>query len=201
MDILSYSEELQCRFALSILQDILSPKERLFKLLCLFNSPYSLVRQVLIKVLCMYTMNYLGSVKRIFEGLDFMNSDELLMFKNFIKSCEERFKLYKECIELHSEYFMPDIYEICNREFSDYMREQAEKIEHSSEPSFLDFLRKVQLGRGGGWRRDDGTVTPLQRVQYSQEMPIMIAGMTPLEEHEYYQQIFQDWTKLKMHEK
>ena len=202
LDILSFSEELQCRFALSILQDILSPKERLFKLLCLFNSPYSLVRQVLVKVLCMYTMNYCSSVKRIFEGLELMDSEELLMYKNFIKSCEQRFDLYKECIELHSEYFMPDLYEICNRETTDYMREQAEKIERLNEPSFLNFLRRVQLGRGGGWRRDDGIVTPLQLIQYSQEMPIMIASMPPLEEHEYYQQIFQDWTKIEeKHEK
>lgn len=196
LDILSFSEELQCRFAISILQDILSPKERLFKLLCLFNSPYSLVRQVLLNVLCMYTLNYYGSVKRIFEGLDLMDSEELLMYKSFVKSCEKRFDLYKECIELHSEYFMPDLYEICNREISDYIREQAEKVESLSKPSFLDFFRRVQLGRGGGWRRDDGTVIPLQQIHYSQEMPIMIAGMTPLEEHEYYQEIFRDWTKI-----
>lgn len=202
LDILSFSEELQCRFALSILQDILSPKERLFKLLCLFNSPYSLVRQVLFNVLCMYTLNYYGSVKRIFEGLELMDSEELLMFKNFVKSCELRFDLYKECIELHSEYFMPDTYEICNREISDYMREQTKMVESLSEPSFLNFLRRVQLGRGGGWRREDGTVTPLQLIHYSQEMPIMIASMTPLEEHEYYQKIFQDWTKIEeKHEK
>ena len=197
MDILSYSEELQCRFAISIVQDFISPKERLPKLLCLFNSSYPTVRKILINVLFLYALNYFGLVKREFESRQLEDSDELLMFKEFIKSCDNRFKLYQECVELHSEYSMPTVYEICNREASDYMRKQAEKVERLSEPSFMDFITKVHLGRGGGWRKEDGTVHSLQHIQYSVEVPMMISSMTPLESHEYSQVLFQDWTKIE----
>ena len=197
MDILSYSEELQCRFAISIVQDFVSPKERLPQLLCLFNSSYPTVRQILINVLSLYTLNYFGLVKREFESRQLEDSDELLMFKEFIKSCDNRFKLYRECTEFHSEYSMPTVYEICNREVSNHMREQAEEVERLRESSFMDFITKVHLGRGGGWRKEDGTVHSLQHIQFSVEVPMMISSMTPLESREYSQMLFQDWTKIE----
>ncbi len=197
MNILSYSEDLQCRFAISIVQDFVSPKKRLPQLLCLFNSSYPTVRQILINVLSLYTLNYFGLVKREFESRQLEDSDELLMFKEFIISCNNRFNLYRECVELHSEYSMPAVFEICNREASNYMREQAEKVERLGEPSFMDFVTKVHLGRGGGWRKDDGTVHPLQHIQFSVEVPMMISSMTPLESREYSQMFFQDWTKIE----
>ena len=196
IDILSKHEEFQMRFALSIVQDFMFPQKRLKKLLSLFNSHSEDVRRVLMKVLPNYTLNYFGTVKKTFEQLSFVGSNELETFKNFLNIYDKRFDLCRECKELHSEYMFPEEYEICRREITEHMREQQRIASKKNKPAFLDFIPTVELGRGGGWRDEDGKVNPLGHYSFSQEMPMMIHSLTPLEEKEQTSLMFEDWTKF-----
>ena len=196
IDILSMHEEFQMRFALSIVQDFMFPQKRLKKLLSLFNSHSEDVRKVLMKVLPNYTLNYFGTVKKTFEQQSFVESNELETFKNFISAYNKRFDLCRECKELYSEYIFPEEYEICRREITEHMREQQRIASNNNKPAFLDFIPTVELGRGGGWRDENGNVYPLGHYSFSQEMPMMIHSLTPLEEKEQTSFMFEDWTKL-----
>ena len=196
IDILSVHEEFQMRFALSIVQDFMFPKKRLKKLLSLFNSHSEDVRKVLMKVLPNYTLNYFGTVKKTFEQQSFVESNELETFKNFLSAYNKRFDLCRECKELYSEYMFPEEYEICRREITEHMREQQRIASKKNQPAFLDFIPTVELGRGGGWRDENGNVYPLGHYSFSQEMPMMIHSLTPLEEKEQTSFMFEDWTKL-----
>lgn len=196
IDILTMHEEFQMRFALSIVQDLMFPQKRLNKLLSLFNSHSEDVRNVLLKVLPNYTLNYFGTVKKTFEQQSFEESKELDTFKNFLNACDKRFDLCRECYELFSEYMFPDEYEICHREITEHLREQQRIASKKNSPAFFDFVSKVELGRGGGWRDKNGKVYPLEHFSYSQEMPMMIHSLTPLEEKEHTEFMFEDWTKL-----
>lgn len=196
IDILSMSEEFQMRFALSIVQDLMFPQKRLKKLLSLFNSSSEEVRSILINSLTNYTLNYYGTVKRDFEQQTFIESKELNTFRDFIKECDNRFLLSRDCLELYSEYMFPDEYEICRREITEHLREQTRTTSKMSKPSFLDLIPTVELGRGGGWRDENGVVHPLGHISYSQEVPLMLHAQTPLEEREYTDYMFKDWTKL-----
>lgn len=197
IDILSMHEEFQMRFALSIVQDYMFPPKRLKKLLSLFNSHSEDVRKVLMKVLPKYTLDYFGTVKKTFEQFSFVESKELESFKNFLDACKKRFDLCRECKELHSEYMFPEEYEICRREITEHIREQQRIASEKNKPTFLDFISTVELGRGGGWRDENGKVYPLGHFSYSQEIPMMIHSLTPLEEKEQTSFMFEDWTKLE----
>ena len=201
IDILSMHEEFQMRFALSIVQDSMFPQKRLQKLLSLFNSHSENVRKVLLKVLPEYTLNYFGTVKNTFEQQSYVESNELEIFKNFLIMYDERFDLYRECKELHSEYMIPEVYDICRREITEHVREQNRIVSQRNKPAFLDFVPTVELGRGGGWRDENGKVHPLGHFSYSQEIPMMIHSMTPLEEKEFTDSMFKDWTKLGENDK
>lgn len=196
IDIISMHEELQMRFALSIVQDFMVPQKRLKKLLSLFNSHSEDVRKVLLKVLLIYTLNYFGTAKRTFEQLSFAKSNELEIYEDFLEACNKRFDLCRECKELHSEYLFPEEYEICQREITEHLREQQRIISKKNKPSFLDLFPTVELGRGGGWRDENGKVNPLGHFSFSQEMPMMIHSLNPLEEKEQTKSMFEDWTKL-----
>lgn len=196
IDIISMHEEFQMRFALSIVQDFMFPQKRLKKLLSLFNSQSEDVRKVLMKVLPKYTLNYFGTVKKTFEQHSFVESNELETFKNFLAIYDKRFDLCRECKELHSEYLFPEEYDICRREITEHVREQQRIASKKNKQTFLDFVSTVELGRGGGWRDENGKVYPLGHYSYSQEMPMMIHSLTPLEEKEHTDFMFEDWTKL-----
>ena len=196
IDLLSMHEEFQMRFALSIVQDFMFPQKRLNKLLSLFNSQSENVRKVLIKVLPDYSLNYFGTVKKTFEQQSFAESNELETFKNFLAIYDKRFDLCRECKELHSEYLFPEEYEICRREITEHVREQQRIASEKSEPAFIKLIPTVELGRGRGWRDENGKVYPLGHYSYSQEMPMMIHSMTSLEEKEHTDFMFEDWTKL-----
>ena len=194
INILNQSEEVQGRFALSILQDIMFPQNRLPKLLPLFNSPYESVRHILIFSLSTYTLNYFGTVKRMFEEGNYVDSKELSLFKKYIKQCDTKFDMYHNCKELHSQYFLPDEYEIACRQVTDNMRERMNESLDENKSSIFNLLTPVVLGRGGGFRDENGTVQPLGHFSYSQEMPMMLHGLSPLESIEYTNNVlFKDW--------
>lgn len=194
-DVLSYPEEVQARFALSMVQDLLFPESRLPKLMKLFNSKFSFARETLVNALYFYTLNYFGTAKEIFESEERDVTDELKTYTVFLKTLDDRFGLYRECVELHSQYALTDVYDICRKSATDNLREQIRKSQQEHRPSFLDLCRNVQLGRGVGWRNEDGSIHRLNHFTFSQERPMAIHGMTPLELNEYSMNILSDWTK------
>lgn len=198
INILEYGEEIQGRFALSILQDMMFPQNRLPKLLSLFNSPYENVRRILISSLSTYTLNYFGTVKTKFEKNDFMESQELSIFKEFLEDCDKRFDMYHSCKELYSQYSLPEEYEIARREVAKHMGKKSKESMKDRKPSFLDMFTPVVLGRGGGWRDESGRVQPLGHFSFSQEMPMMMHSMSPLESIEYNNNVlFKNWRECK----
>lgn len=198
INILEYGEEIQGRFALSILQDMMVPQNRLPKLLPLFNSPYESVRRILVSSLSTYTLNYFGTVKTKFEKRDFMESTELSLFKKFLEDCDKRFDMYHTCKELHSQYSLSEEYEIARREVAKQMGKKSKESMKDRKPSFLDMFAQVVLGRGGGWREENGRVQPLGHFSFSQEMPMMMHSMSPLESIEYNNYVlFKDWRECK----
>lgn len=198
IDILEYDEEFQGRFALSILQDMMFPQNRLPKLLPLFNSPYESVRRILISSLSNYTLNYFGTVKEKIEESDFLESQELSIFKEFLDACDKRFDMYHSCKELHSQYSLSEEYEIASREVAKHMGKESKESMKNRKPSFLDMFTPVVLGRGGGWRDENGKVHPLSHISFSQEMPMLMHSLSPLESIEYNNNIlFKDWRECK----
>ena len=201
IDILSFTKEEQIRFAFSIVQDFMFPQKRVKNLLDLFNSTYEDVRKLLVNnILWNYTLNYFGSVKKAFSEQTFAESEELKLFQTFLDSFEKLFILKQDCKELHSAYLFPEEYDICLHEAAEHMRKKTEEITKESKPSFWEFIQTVELGRGGGWRKEDGTVIPLNRISYSQEVPMMIHAFTPLEEKEYTYIMFQNWYNQDMND-
>ena len=198
IDILEYDEEFQGLFALSILQDMMFPQNRLPKLLPLFNSPYESVRRILISSLSNYTLNYFGTVKEKIEESDFLESQELSIFKEFLDACDKRFDMYHSCKELHSQYSLSEEYEIASREVAKHMGKESKESMKNRKPSFLDMFTPVVLGRGGGWRDENGKVHPLSHISFSQEMPMLLHSLSPLESIEYNNNIlFKDWRECK----
>lgn len=198
INILEYGEEIQGRFALSILQDMMFPQNRLPKFLPLFNSPYESVRRIMISSLSTYTLNYFGTVKKKFEESNFIDSQELTFFKEFLEVCDKRFDMYHSCKELHSQYSLSEEYEIARREVAKHMGRKSKESMKDRKPSFLDMFTQVVLGRGGGWRDESGRVQPLGHFSFSQEMPMMMHSLSPLESIEYNNNIlFKDWRECK----
>lgn len=194
IDILEYNEDVQSKFAISILQDMLFPKDRLPKLLPLFNSPYETVRQCLFYSLAHYTLNYYGTVTKMFEQGHYEESQELTAYKNYLYECELRFDLYHKCKELHSYYCLPEEYEIAQRAAAEHMRELTKSTKTESLPSILNMCSNVVLGRGGGFRDENGGVQPLGHISYSQELPMMFYGQSPYELREYNNNVlFKNW--------
>ena len=72
----------------------------------------------------------------------------------------------------------------------------TEKKNKAGDDNDWEFIPTVELGRGGGWRDENGKVHPLGHFSLSQEMPMMIHSLTPLEEKEQTNYMFEDWTKL-----
>lgn len=192
LDILSLPEEIQTRFAISILQDLVFPQRRLKKLLPLFNSSSKNVRKVLIDSLTLYTMNYYDIVKKAFVEFSFIKTEELELFEELLQSLEARYELERECKELHIEYMFPDVYDICKNKIPEHIRKQFNLT--SNDESLIP---TVILGRGGGWRDKDGNVHQLSQFSYPLEFPKMIQSMTPLEYNEYTDLMFKDWSKQK----
>ncbi len=195
INILDYEEDVQARFAISMLQDLLFPDNRLPKVMDLFNSPSSSVRVILVSSLQPYTLNYYGFVLDYFNNRKFKKTEELLNFKEFLSFCEHRFDFQKDCNEMDSDYAMNDVYRICKQKAKEHLKKQF-NVSNKKKFYFPQFFPLVILGRGGGWRRDDGTAQSLMHYKNSLPMPMMIYSHTPLESREFDDKLFFDWTKL-----
>lgn len=196
IDLLKESEETQLRFVVSIVQSYCDAKAIVLPLLTLFNSKYPNVRKILCYVLYDFTLNYCGLVKETLQQMSLMDSDELKIFMNFMSQCEERFNLYHHCVELHSEYFYPEIFDLMKKEEKKEMETQMRVYEEKNPPFYRQLFKPVALARGGGFRKTDGSVQPLGKISVSTIAPMMLSSKTPLEQHMELEKMLEDWDKI-----
>lgn len=196
LDLLTNNEEFQMRFVLSILSDFDNPQKRLSKTLLFFNSDYSSVRMCLVNVLAIYAYNYYGTVKKYIDKTEINESDEYKQFSAFFSELDAKFKYMDKCKELLSDYSMPTILESCNRATQNFMKETMRVAERKRDSIVDKFMTKIALGKGGGWLDENGNVQQLAHIKFSCEMPIMLNALSPLEEHEFFSNMYLDWSTI-----
>lgn len=192
---LEFPPEDQVRLIISLSQDILNPEIRLPMLLQFFNSESETIRKILLMGLFEYTLNYFGVVKELFNSNRFLSSDESVLFTHFLNNGEKRFKLGDSAKELHSEYMMPDVYEECQRAEREMMKSVYREASANHTNWLSQLFTRVALARGGGFRREDGSVQPLGHVKVEKLMPMMASSKTPLEESSYFHKLLKNWSK------
>ena len=198
IDLLEQTEEMQMRLGVSLLQDLVCPEERLRVVMPLLKSPYQEVRTLIENSLCHHILNYPEDVAGWLEKLGLEQTKEGQEISQALKSQEELIQQSRECVELHSEYAYPREYEACLREYKDYHRKLTERVSaESMADSILALVQNVILGRSGGWRDSNGVCHPLSRVSCEMSYPMFLSSMTPLQEVEYNDYMFMDWSTMK----
>ena len=197
INLMLQTEDMQLRFGISLLQDLAKPEERLQKVMPLLQSPNPSVRKVISEALALYILNYPGVVREQLNQLEGERTEEMDMIDQSLKNEEERIEYAKECVELRSMYAYPEEHEICWREHNEQQKKiYAAAEERSNRTSFLGLFHNVILGKSGGWRNPDGTCQPLGEISYSAPYPIYLSSHTPLEELEYTEYMFKNWSQL-----
>lgn len=200
INLLDWPEEFQARFALSILQDYNNPKQRLPKIMTLFNSPSKLVREMVLSALTNatvnYTMNYFGTVKKYYEDAEIQESKETKIFEDYIINLSRRFEDANKCKELYSEYAMPEVIEYSKKAVEDNLKEKMAEAEKKRDAFIKKFGTKVVLGKGGGWRNQNGSVQPLGHFKVSTELPSMVNSLSYLEQEKYFDYLYLDWSSI-----
>lgn len=195
-DVLSFPEEFQARFALSILQDLGNPEKRLRNAIALFNSDSQVVRSFILNSLSEYAIHYLGTVTRRFKNSIINPSNQSIDFNTFLENMDKRLELSHKCKELLPEYSMPTTFELCNQTVRQHLHESLKESEKKNDDSIFKLFNKVLLAKGGGWRNDDGSVQPLGHFRFSHELPGMIYAMSPLENIEFSNKLLLDWNTI-----
>lgn len=192
------SLDLQVRISASLLHGILNPEKRLSIVMPLLNSPIVDLRKIIAAMMEQYILNYYGIFCDVFKRTQLEENEEVQHLRSLMEATEEHFKYYEKCKELWSEYAYPTEYEICNRMISQHMAEMQKKAEAENKEQFvlLKMAKNILLGRGGGIRMPNGRVQPLQKIEYSTQLPLLFAAMSPLEDRKWSEKVFADWSKL-----
>lgn len=197
IDLMQQTEDMQIRFGISLLQDFVKPEERLHKIMPLLQSSYPSVRKVISECLPLYILNYPGVVREQLDQLAGERTEEMEAIDQSLKNEEKRIQYAEDCVELRSIYAYPEEHEVCWREHNEQQKKiYAAAEEKSNRTSFLGLFHNVILGRSGGWRNPDGTYQPLGKISYSAPYPIYLSSQTPLEEYEYTEYMFKNWSQL-----
>ena len=189
---------LQVRISASLLHGITNPEKRLSIVMPLLNSPSAELRKILAAVLEQYILNYLGIFRNVFYRTQLEDNDEVQILRSMMDATEEHFQYYEKCKELWPEYAYPTEYEMCNRTITQHMAEVQKKAEAENKDQFvlLKMAKNVLLARGGGMRMPNGKVQQLQKIEYSAQLPLLFAAMSPLEDREWSEKVFADWSKI-----
>lgn len=193
IDITTLTENQQIKLSISLTQDWVSGEIRVPLLLQLLNSDYIKVREFFLTVMQQYSLNYYGLIVEHLKKVRFIKTKEFKSYKKYLKELEHRFELFHNCPELYSEYRFPDIYEEAKRHVSEYMQKSMDIYEQQKRSTVFDLFPIIALGRGGGWRKPDGTVQPLANISVSVAAPMLLSSQTPLEELLFRLYIEKDW--------
>ncbi len=198
VNIAELSLDQQIRVAASLLHGIINPEKRLTIVMPLLNSPNVDLRRILAAMMESYIINYLGVFRKVFTSTALEENEEVQSLRSMIEAIEEHFNYSSKCKELWSEYAYPIEYEICNRTIAQHMAEVQKKTEKENKHQFvlLSMARNILVARGGGMRMPNGHVQQLQKIEYSAQLPLLFAAMSPLENNEWSEKIFADWGKI-----
>lgn len=204
INLLEMPEEVQGRFALSILQDYKNPDSRVAQLIMLFNSEFKSVRTMVYRVLTNttmnYVMNYFGTVEKAYKATKIKTSEESKMFEACLSDLNTRFEMACNCKELYPDYAMPEVYEYCCKSAQVHLKEQMKEAENKREDPLLKLMKKVVLGKGGGWRKQDGTSQPLAHFKFTAELPSMVNALSYTEQRRVMEHMFLDWNTIAKNE-
>lgn len=198
VNIAELSLDQQIRVAASLLHGIMNPDKRLTIVMPLLNSPNVELRRILAAMMESYIINYLGIFRKVFTSTTLEENEEVQSLRSMMEATEEHFNYSAKCKELWSEYAYPIEYEICNRTIAQHMAEVQKKTEEENKHQFVFFsmARNILVARGGGMRMPNGHVQQLQKIEYSAQLPLLFAAMSPLENNEWSEKIFADWGKI-----
>lgn len=196
-DLTRYSENEIALFVISMLQDFSNPEKRLKKIMPLFNSNSIIIRRALLYKLIPCMTNYYGIVTKSYKEINVIETEESRLFEQNIKAFDDFLDQRIKCKELSPLYTQNDIYDIAAKEVQKFMTDSFKESEKKNQNSILKFARKVILGRGGGWRKSDGSVQPLGHFRESIPYPMMIDGMSLLEQSEALSKMKLNWSEVK----
>ena len=198
VNIAELSLDQQVRVAASLLHGIMNPEKRLTIVMPLLNSPSVDLRQIIAAMMESYIINYLGVFRKVFTSTSLEENEEVQSLRSMMEATEEHFNYSAKCKELWSEYAYPTEYEICNRMIARHLAEVQKKTAEENKHQFvlLSMARNVLVARGGGMRMPNGHVQQLQKIEYSAQLPLLFAAMSPLENNEWSGKIFADWSKI-----
>ncbi|MCH5218736.1 MAG: hypothetical protein J1F07_09380, partial [Muribaculaceae bacterium] len=190
---LIYNADFQVRFIVSLTQEYTNIEIIGPFLINLFNSPFKEVREVLINLLPDLIFNYFGYFKDLLNQNKLLESEELKLFQSFMIDVEEQFNLRHNCTELMPEYMYPQEYEIAQNKANEHIQDLITESKKNSISHIRALFRNVILGRGGGFRNNDGQVQQLARISASAIAPMFISSMTPWEWHLQICKMLENW--------
>lgn len=193
---LELSEELQVRFAISIVQDMINPESRAESALRLFGSKSKLVRNTLLCSLTPYAENYLGVIKGKMSVIEDVGNDEANLFRQVLAKIDSMFDAKGKCKELHAFSTQYDVYNECRKAESAFMQSSIDEAEAKRGPSIIDLFPKVLLARGGGFRDDNGHARRLARFSTHGYFPMMYHANSLMENLTFEQKVMSDWSKV-----
>lgn len=192
IDISIMSEIEQIAFIYSMLQDFGNPKTRLPKILPLLKTGNDNVKNFLMNRLLQYTDEYMGHVVAECDKLKLKN-ENIKIIKDYVEKRSDIIKERKEMKELSPIYKYGREFREASRIEREYYQNMMKEAKDKSHSMWKEFANTVVLARGGGWRRQDGTTQKLPLIQFSTPAPIMNESLSPMEQQEWYNDLFRDW--------
>lgn len=192
IDITIMSEIEQIEFIYSMLQDFGNPETRLPKILPLLRNGNEKVKTVLMNKLLQYTDDYMGHVVTECDKLKLKNK-YVKMIKDYVEKRSDIIKERKEMKELSPVYRYGREFREAIRIEKEYYHNKLKEASDNSHAMWKRMANTVVLARGGGWRMQDGTTQKLPLIQFSTPARIMNESLSPIEQQEWYNDLYRDW--------
>ena len=192
IDISIMSEIEQIAFIYSMLQDFGNPETRLPKLLPLLRKGNNKIKNFLMNILLQYTDEYMGHVVKECDKLKIKNK-YIDKIKNYVERRSDIITIRKKLKELSPIYKYGREFREARRIEREYYQNMMKEAKDNSHSIWKELANTVVLARGGGWRRQDGTTQKIPLIQFSTPAPIMNESLSPIEQHEWYNELIRDW--------
>ena len=192
IDISIMSEIEQIAFIYSMLQDFGNPETRLPKLLPLLRKGNNKIKNFLMNILLQYTDEYMGHVVKECDKLNIKNK-YIDKIKNYVERRSDIITIRKKLKELSPIYKYGREFREARRIEREYYQNMMKEAKDNSHSIWKELANTVVLARGGGWRRQDGTTQKIPLIQFSTPAPIMNESLSPIEQHEWYNELIRDW--------
>ena len=186
------SEEIQCLFVISMLQDYGNPETRLPKLLPLIDSKYERVRNILMGQLGPYLDDYMGHVINALNKLK-LESKYVDVIKQYYERRADALEKRRSMKELSPRYSHMSEFQETMRLQKVHMQEQMREAEKGHKNILKDIAKNVVLARGGGWRDENGVVHHLAHINFSMPSRQLVQSMTPMEQEDWINKVIEDW--------